>query len=327
MTLHRQPFTNSRQTAAPIEGVAGVDRVRVNNQTLIQLRQAGASLPLKAVRILGRMTGNYLSRFKGRGMEFDEARPYQPGDDARNLDWKVTARTGKPFTKLFREERERSVLLWVDYRAPMHFATHGCFKSVLAAQAAAILAWSAVHHSDRLGGLIFSESDHLELRPQRGKHAVLDFIRKLTSTFPEQPAATDTETQRTAASHALARLRRVARPGSLLFLLSDFRALDETSEAHLIHLANHNDVVLIFIHDQLEKELPPSGYYRLDNGRRTITIDTSNRSAQASHTQRFLNHEEQLRNLCRRAGIHMLTCTTDQDPLTVLQDGLGKRPG
>jgi len=165
--------------------VPSVDRVRVNRQSLIALRKAGAALPLKAVKTLGRMTGNYLSRFKGRGMEFDESRPYQPGDDARNLDWKVTARTGKPFTKLFREERERSVLLWVDYRAPMHFATRGLFKSVLAARTAALLAWGAIHHSDRLGGLIFSESGHLEVRPQQGKHAVLNFIRQLVSHFPE----------------------------------------------------------------------------------------------------------------------------------------------
>lgn len=323
MVSYRKHFTQNVRIDHP---EAGIDRIRVSNQALIQLRQAGASLPLKAVRILGRMTGNYLSRFKGRGMEFDEARPYQPGDDVRSLDWKVTARTGKPFTKLFREERERSVLLWVDYRAPMHFATRGAFKSVLAARAAALLAWSVVHHGDRLGGLIFSESDHLELRPQRGKHAVLNFIKQLTDSFPDQPAPLNTETQRSAAQHALARLRRVARPGSLLFLMSDFRALDETAEAHLTHLARHNDLVLLFIHDQLEKELPPAGWYRLNDGQRTITIDTGSRPAQVTHTQRFRNHEEQLRDLCRRTGIRMLTCTTDQDPLAVLQDGLGKRP-
>ncbi len=305
--------------------MTGIDRVQVNHSTLIGLQKAGASLPLKAVKILGRMTGNYLSRFKGRGMEFDEARPYQPGDDARNLDWRVTARTGKPFTKLFREERERSILLWVDYRAPMHFATRGLFKSVLAAKAAALLAWSAIQQGDRLGGLIFSESDHFELRPQQGKHAALNFIRKLTDAFPQSATKSDGNTQQEAAKHALARLRRVARPGSLLFLLSDFRSLDETAEAHLIHLARHNDVVLILIYDQLEKELPPSGSYRLNNGQRTITIDTGSRTLKKTHTERFHTHEAKLRNLCQRAGIHMLSCTTDQDPYTVLQEGLGRR--
>lgn len=305
--------------------MTGIDRVKVNQSTLIGLQKAGASLPLKAVKILGRMTGNYLSKFKGRGMEFDEARPYQPGDDARNLDWKVTARTGKPFTKLFREERERSILLWVDYRAPMHFATRGTFKSVVAAKAAALLAWSAIQHGDRLGGLIFSETNHLELRPQQGKHAVLNFIRKLTDAYPKATPEASGNGQQDAARHALARLRRVTRPGSLLFLLSDFRSLDETTEAHLIHLARHNDVVLIFIHDQLEKALPPSGNYRLNNGQRTITIDTGSRSLKKAHAKRFQSHEAQLSELCRRAGIHMLTCTTDQDPHAILQEGLGRR--
>ncbi len=305
--------------------MAGINRVQVDQSTLIGLQKAGASLPLKAVKILGRMTGNYLSKFKGRGMEFDEARLYQPGDDVRNLDWKVTARTGKPFTKLFREERERSILLWVDYRAPMHFATRGVFKSVLAAKAATLLAWSAIQHGDRLGGLIFSETDHLELRPQQGKHAVLNFIRKLTHAFPQATPKTAGNSQQDAARHALARLRRVTRPGSLLFLLSDFRSLDETAEAHLIHLAHHNDVVLIFIHDPLEKALPPSGNYRLSNGQRTITIDTGNRTLRKAHAERFHSHEAQLSQLCRRAGIHMLSCTTDQDPYTILQEGLGRR--
>jgi len=305
--------------------MAGIDRVQVNQSTLIGLQKAGASLPLKAVKILGRMTGNYLSKFKGRGMEFDEARPYQPGDDARNLDWRVTARTGKPFTKLFREERERSILLWVDYRTPMHFATRGVFKSVLAAKTAALLAWSAIQHGDRLGGLIFSEAEHLELRPQQGKHAVLNFIHKLTNAFPQTHSNPGKQAQQEAAEHAMARLRRVARPGSLIFLLSDFRSLNETAEAHLRHLARHNDVVLVFIHDHLEKKLPPSGSYRLSNGHRTITIDTDSRKLKETHAEHFNTHEAQLRDLCRRNGIHMMTCTTEQDPHAILQEGLGKR--
>ncbi len=302
-----------------------MDRVQVDQSTLIGLQKAGASLPLRAVKILGRMTGNYLSKFKGRGMEFDEARPYQPGDDARNLDWKVTARTGKPFTKLFREERERAVLLWVDYRAPMRFATRGCFKSVLAARTAALLAWSAIQHGDRLGGLIFSEESHLELRPQRGKQAALHVIRKLAEMSPQPLPDRGDAARQEAARHALARLRRVTRPGSLLFLLSDFRSLGASAEAHLVQLARHNDVVLIAIHDPLERRLPPPGRYRLTDGRRTLTIDTGNRLLKQRYSERFQRHQAWLRDLCRRAGIHLLSCDTDQDPYRMLQIGLGRR--
>jgi uncharacterized protein (DUF58 family) len=163
--------------ASPKIHIPADDIVRVNPATLIGLHRAAGSLPLKSSKIQARFSGNYLATFKGRGMEFDEVRPYQPGDDIRTMDWKVTARTGKPHTKLFREERERPVLLWVDYRKPMFFGTRGSFKSVVAAKTAALLAWSAIQHGDRLGGLIFSEKVHQEIRPHRGKAATLHFIR------------------------------------------------------------------------------------------------------------------------------------------------------
>ena len=115
------------------------DPVHVSIPSLLKLRQAATGLDLRSRFIRARQGGSYMSAFKGMGMEFDEVRPYQPGDEVRHLDWRVTARTGRPHTKLFREERERPILLWVDYRANMFFATRGVFKSVLAARAAALL--------------------------------------------------------------------------------------------------------------------------------------------------------------------------------------------
>ena len=110
-------------------------------------------------------------------MEYDESRLYQPGDDIRNIDWRVTARTGKPHTKLFREERERPVHVWVDLRAPMFFATRGKYKAVRAAELASLFAWTACQQGDRIGGIVFSDNSHHELKPQRGKSAVLRLIK------------------------------------------------------------------------------------------------------------------------------------------------------
>jgi len=322
----RRQQANTKINADTANSQAAVaERIGVSSRELIGLRQAGAALPLNAVKALTRVSGNTLSRLKGRGMEFDEARPYASGDDVRNLDWRVTARTGKPHTKLFREERERSILLWVDYRAPMHFATRGSFKSVLAARAAAMLAWSVIQHSDRLGGLIFSEDSHLELRPKRGKKAALDFIHNLCSGFPQQPPISEQSAQQEAISHALARLRRVTRPGSLLFLLSDFRGLDETAESHLVQLAKHNELVLLFLHDRLEQELPSAGWYRLSNGAHSISVNTGSPKARQAHIHNFQAHEQRLQHLCRRTGMHLLSCATDEDLLAVLQRGLGGR--
>ena len=157
------------------------EAVSVNIPALVRLSDAGRNLPLKTNHALALQGGNYASPFKGRGMEYDESRLYQPGDDIRNLDWRVTARSGRPYTKLFREERERPVYLWVDYRATMFFATRGSYKAVRAAEMASILAWSANNQGDRVGGIVFSDEVHNELKPRRGKAAVLQLINSLVN--------------------------------------------------------------------------------------------------------------------------------------------------
>ena len=153
--------------------------VSVSLKTLIDLAKPAAGLNLHHAQFRSSQSGNYVSRFKGRGMEFDEARLYQPGDDIRTIDWRVTARTGKTHTKVFREERERPVFISVDNRLAMHFATRGVFKSVLAAKLGGLLAWAAEYHGDRIGGQLFSEHECRELKPQNGRHAVLRFLNAL----------------------------------------------------------------------------------------------------------------------------------------------------
>jgi uncharacterized protein (DUF58 family) len=152
------------------------DLVSVALKSLIDLAKPAANLNLHRLTIRSLQSGGYLSHFKGRGMEFDEARLYQHGDDIRSIDWKVTARTGKTHTKLFREEREKPVFISVDNRPAMQFATRGVFKSVQALKLAALLAWAAHHQGDRIGGQIFSSAGCQELKPQNGKHAVLHFL-------------------------------------------------------------------------------------------------------------------------------------------------------
>src|SRR4029077_9436130 len=147
--------------------------VHVTLADLMRLRVAGEALQLTAPRVRVAVSGGHLSPYKGRGVEFDESRLYQPGDDLRTIDWRVTARTGKPHTKVFREERNRPVFVWLDLRRPMLFATRGAYKGVRAAEIAALIAWSAVANGDRLGGLVFSEAEHHELRPALGMGAAL----------------------------------------------------------------------------------------------------------------------------------------------------------
>lgn len=304
-----------------------VDPVRVSPASLIALAHAGETLPLQPARIRARQSGGYLSAFRGRGMEFDETRPYQPGDDVRHMDWKVTARTGRAHTKQFREERERPVLAWVDLRRPMFFATRGAFKSVVAAHAAALLGWSTAAHRDRLGGLIFSETVHTELRPQRGRPAVLRLIQSLCR-HPSWNADNTTEPADGVATldRAMLRLCNVVHPGSLIFLLSDFRGLDDHAENHLARIARHSDVVMIPISDPLERELPPPGRYRLTDGRRDVELDTRSPASWEQYHRDVHDREERLRQLCRRYRIYRLPLSTADPVVATLQSGLGLRP-
>ncbi len=296
------------------------ESVRISVPLLVRLSQSAAGLPLRPGHIFARQAGDYQSPFKGRGMEFDESRLYQPGDDIRNIDWRVTARTGKPYTKLFREERERPVFVWVDFRAPMFFATRGRYKSVMAAHLATLLAWSAVRHGDRIGSVIFSEDVHHELKPQRGKSAVLRLINQLVNhpAWENHQGGPDVK----ASNRALVRLRRVARPGSLVFLISDFRNLDDAALSQISRLSRHNDIVMIFIHDQLEAALPAAGQYRLSNGKEDLVVDTYDKQRVAAYRRRFTAHKERLQQLSRHNGVYLLSCSTQDDPLAVLQAAL-----
>ena len=310
--------SESRRSIADGEGV-----VRVGKQALLRLKREGESLSLRAIRVRSSGGGAHLSRFKGRGMEFDEARPYQAGDEIRNIDWRITARTGRPHTKLFREEKERVVTLWVDYRSPMFFATRGRFKSIVASEAAAMIGWSARALGDRLGALLFSEDGHQELRPRHDERGMLRLIGLLTE-YAEPHTVSSTSAQRSAAAgDALARLCRVNRPGSLLILLSDFRDLDAAAEHHLTLLARHNVLVMIRIFDPLEAELPMAGRYTVSDGTRLLAIDSASSSFLREYQNRSEAQRERLTEFCRRQRMHLIHCATDDDLYRVLRDDLG----
>jgi len=300
------------------QGVAG--KTWVSAQQLIQVRYAAERLALNIKKIRTQRVGQYYSPFKGRGMEFDESRPYFPGDDVRNLDWRVTARTGKAHTKLFREERERSVVIWADFQSSMHFATRGKFKSIVAANIAAMLAWSSLHQGDRLGYLVFNENSHLEQRPQGGKWNVLNFM-KVLSDISSNPVPDSNESLATA-QQAMIRLRRVTRPGSKIVLVSDFKYMDEQLAAHLSALSKHNDMVMLFIYDPMEMELPASGVLRFNHGNRFVNLDTDNSKIRRQYHERFVQHMENLSVLCKRYAIHFLPCRTDEDIVSVLSRGI-----
>ncbi|HIG92217.1 MAG: DUF58 domain-containing protein [Methylococcales bacterium] len=292
------------------------ERIQIQFNNLIRLSAGARQVNLDHSTIKSKQSGGYLSSTKGRGMEFDEARLYQPGDDIRSIDWRVTARTGKPYTKLFREERERPVFLSVDLRPSMFFATRGVFKSVQAARLAALLAWSALRQGDRIGGQIFTHQTQREIKPQNGRQAVLRLFHELIRAEKEhsQPA----QTSQQALAHTLMRLCRHVKPGSLVYLISDFRGLDASCEPHLSQLAKHCDVVLIMVSDPLESTLPKNGHYRFTDGFTDVTLNTTNPQRLENYQQRFQQQQLKLHQLAKKRTIHSYFCSTHDDPVAIL---------
>ena len=312
--------------------MAGLDRipedaspVSISQAGLIRLSGPARAIALDVLRVKSLQTGAYVSHFRGRGMEFDESRPYQPGDDPRSIDWRVTARSTTAYTKLFREERERPVLVVVDLRSTMHFATQGCFKSVNASRAAALLAWAAHHRGDRLGGLIFGDTTHRELKPRLGRLAALRFVHERVG-HRDWDARDDAAVGRSEPlTRAMSSLRRVARPGSLVVVISDFAGLSRGAQSYLSSVARHNEVLAVFMNDPLERDLPPPGRYRLVSPDDELAIDTFAGAARRDYHNAFEQRARELEAFCQRYGIHLMPMSTDDDPVSTLQKALGRR--
>lgn len=301
---------------------ASASPVAVTLPELLRLAQPATTLGLDTLRVRAALQGAAVSRLRGRGMEYDESRPYQPGDDPRSIDWRVTARTGRPHTKLFREERERPVLLWVDLRAPMFFATRGVFKAVQAARAAALLAWAAVQQGDRVGAQVFAEGLHVERRPGRGRSGALAVCNALLSVPAAVPGAVAEPLERLAA-----RLARVVRPGTRVFAISDFHDLDAACVERLAGITRHAELVTLLVHDRLEAELPPPGRYALATARGLAELETAQPELRLAQREAFAARRARLERLAALPGGHALACATDEDVVAVLQRAFARRRG
>ena len=294
---------------------------RVNAHDLIGLRGYARGLLAPGGPARRQQAGPVRSAFRGRGMEFDESRPYQAGDDLRSLDWRVMARTGQPHTKLFREERERPVLVCVDLRSHMSFATRGTYKSVTAVEAAGLLGLAAVDHGDRVGGVVFTDGSFNELRPQRGPKAALRLIHALQEAQPADGVTSAPGPLNAPFHQAMGRLARVARPGSLVAVVSDFLGFGSAEEVRLLRVARHSDLALVFVHDPLEQALPPPGLYRVSGPQGERLLDTRSSQVRETHHRRFQDRCDRLRSFCRGCGGRLLMCPTTADPVRVLRGG------
>ena len=301
------------------------DGIHLSADELIALRPRCHALRLPMRQpAASALAGAYRSRFRGRGVDFLESRNYQPGDDIRNMDWRVTARTGQPHIKLFQEERQRPVMMMLDYNPGMFFASQGRFKSVVASQAAALLAWSALNNGDRVGGLIINHG-HTEIADKVGKKGILALLHAIEKHsdpheyLQAQSLATSQLRHSERFSEGLRRLVRLSRPGSLVFIFSDFYQLDQAAIKQLSLLKQHCDCVLIRLSDPLETTPPPANRYAVSNGIEQAVINTANQQQAEHYQQWFGSHQQQLREVARKLAMPLINLSTAQAPLDTLR--------
>lgn len=254
--------------------------------------------------------GEYHSAFKGRGMTFSEVRPYQYGDDIRNIDWNVTARYNEPFVKVFEEERELTLMLMVDVSGSELFGTTYQFKNELLTEIAATLAFSALQNNDKTGLLLFSDQIELFIPPKKGKSHILRIIRELIEFQPKS--------KQTNISIALDFLNQVMKKKAIVFMLSDF--IGTNYQKSLQIASRKHDLTGIRLYDEREMSLPNVGVISVkDAEKQSITqVDTSSKKIRKAYENYYREQVSYFENTFRRSGAGVLSCRCDESYITKL---------
>jgi uncharacterized protein (DUF58 family) len=310
MTESVGPTTNSENPA--VASLAQMIKLRYGARELtgfpkIQARQM--------------LAGGHKSRFRGRGMDFDQVRIYQPGDDVRSIDWRVTARTQVPHTKIFSEERERPILVISDLRGPMFFGSQR-LKSVVACEISAALAWAGLAANDRAGGLVFGPQQQVDIKSRRSHHAVLQFIHALHEYSSQ---LLEPQPDRYSLGDILEESRRFILPGSTVFIVSDFHDLDSSCERHLFELARHGNLNFCHVYDNIETELPPPSLYAVTDGQQRTMLDSSNKQLRQQFVDAFSQRSQHLRKLSEQLSAGLLPFNSADNVMSVLAQAYGKR--
>ena len=291
---------------------------------LLELRHQAHAMGLASNHLVSSaLTGLYASVFRGQGLDFEEVRDYREGDDIRNIEWKVTARTGQAHVKLFREERERTVIVSVDQGPHMSFGTRGTYKSVQAARAAALLGWAASSHHDRVGGVTYGTSGDgvRHFQPTRDRRGLWRLLRALSE--PEEAG----EPEPQALLKALERMARGVPRGALIFMLGRFDQADtEGLRRGLALLSQRHDVVMLPVDDPADWHIPAMGRvaFAAPDGS-LVEVDTDDEGARARYRQRWEERRQTLQGVAHGAGAWLLPLRTDEDVHLGLKRGLRQR--
>ncbi|OEC32578.1 Protein of unknown function DUF58 [Pseudomonas cuatrocienegasensis] len=300
--------------------------IRVDLSELIEMRHRVHEVQLFSTPARrSPLIGLHHSKLRGRGVDFDQVRVYQAGDDVRTIDWRVTARTQEPHTKLFHEERERPIYILVEQSPRLFFGSALMFKSVLAAQAAALIGWAALGHNDRIGGLVFGDQEHHEIKPRRSKQSLLQLLSRLVRA--NQALSPETPLNRDSFGLALRRAREVLRPGSLVVVLCDERTLGDSSEQQLILLARHTDLLLLPLSDPLDHLLPAAGLLRFAERGARLELDTHQADLRQAYREQGEARQARWQRLAQKLGVPLLPLSTRAEMVEQLREHLNaQRP-
>lgn len=297
----------------------------------LQYKARGFSfLPRQPVHSI--LAGRHASRLRGRGLNFEELRTYQPGDDIRNIDWKVTARTQQPHVRVYTEEKDRPVLLLVDQRMSMFFGSQKSMKSVVAAETAALASWRILDSGDRVGAMVFNDEQVVEVKPHRSESRVMQVLRSIVDlnhqlgTHSEGFKTPRPPANRAKLNEVLRSALRVAKHDFLVVLISDCLGADEKSASLITNLCQHNDLIIAFIYDPMEANMSDVGRAVVSEGDLQLEVNTSDRNLRSRFKQQFEDRLESARHFSRTRSIPLIPIQTGMDVAEQIRGLIGRAP-
>ena len=310
--------TKSQKSDAQTSGIY----VQLDELVRLQHKASGFSfLPRQPVHSI--LSGRHASKLRGRGLNFEELRNYLPGDDTRNIDWKVTARTRTPYVRVYTEEKDRTVWLLIDQRVGMFFGSRQRMKSVVAAEVAAISAWRVLSVGDRVGALVFDDSEVSVIPPHRSRERVMQVLKQVVKKNHALSANPDLKPDAGKLNEALKQVSHLARHDCLVCLITDGDGVNSETRRYITRLSEHNDVLTALVYDPLEKEMPSAGRLRFANDVGQLEADTSNRKLRLAFQNEFEKKLERIQSASRRFSIPVLKLDTNTPVADQLRDAFG----
>lgn len=279
-------------------------------EELLELRRKTTYLrALSSKMTYSSQSGEVKSAFKGRGVEMEEIRAYVPGDDVRDIDWRVTARKSNPYTKLYAEEKDREIYALLDLSPHMAFGTRNELKSVAAAKIAVLLGWLSLENKDRFGAVIFNGQENFLYKPQNRRPGMLTLVRKISDVTRE--ILQRDFVQKTSFSKALQLLEMTIKNRATVFVVSDFADFDEETQKKLAVLAKKADVYVVNVFDVLEENAPKAGEYMVANGKKTLVFDSGSKSFVMEYKKYFAAKRLKVNDFCVKFGCRYMEVRTD----------------